>query len=118
MLTGVAGEMHQVGANMVADILESQGFDVRFLGTNMPNSGILQEIARHQADTLGISATMLFNIPAVIRLVEDVRARFGSASPRIVLGGAAFRNLPSLSTELGAVGIANDLRSAVRLLCE
>ena len=38
VLTGVAGELHQVGANMVADVLESQGFDVRFLGTNMPHT--------------------------------------------------------------------------------
>lgn len=67
---------------------------------------------------LGISATMLFNIPAVIRLVEEVRAKFGSRAPRIVLGGAAFRNVPSLSAELGAVGIATNLRDAVRLLCE
>lgn len=117
VLTGVVGESHQVGANMVADVLESQGYDVRFLGTNMPNSGILQEIEKHRADLLGISATMLFNIPAVIRLVEDVRARFGSRAPRIVLGGAAFRSLPSLSAELGAVGVAADLRAAVRLLC-
>jgi MerR family transcriptional regulator, light-induced transcriptional regulator len=117
VVTGVAGELHQVGANMVADVLESQGYDVRFLGTNMPNSGILQEIEKHRTDMLGISATMLFNVPAVIRLNEEVRGRFGSRVPRIVLGGAAFRNLASLSAELGAVGIAADLRSAVRLLC-
>jgi len=64
VLTGVAGELHQLGANMVSDVLESQGYDVHFLGTNMPNSGILQEIENHRADMLGISATMLFNIPA------------------------------------------------------
>ena len=117
IMTGVAGEMHQLGANMVADVLESQGYDVRFLGTNMPNSGILQAIEKHRADILGISATMLFNIPAVIRLVEEVRARFGPRAPRIILGGAAFYSLPSLGVELGAIGIATDLRAAVRFLC-
>ncbi len=80
VLTGVAGELHQVGANMVADILDAQGFDVHFLGTNVPHSGILDEIEKHHADVLGISATMLFNIPQVVQLVADVRTRFGRKS--------------------------------------
>lgn len=115
ILTGVSGEFHQVGANMVADVLASEGYDVRFLGTNMPHGGILEEIEKHHANLLGISATMLFNIPQVIRLVADVNARFGTRAPRIVLGGAAFHGLPSLSAELGVVGVAGDLRAAVRL---
>jgi methanogenic corrinoid protein MtbC1 len=44
----------------------------------MPNSGILQEIEKHRADMLGISATMPFNVPTVIKLIEEVRARFES----------------------------------------
>jgi methanogenic corrinoid protein MtbC1 len=83
----------------------------------VPNSGILQEIEKHRADMLGISATMLFNVPTVIRLIDEVRARFESRTPRIVLGGAAFLNLPSLGAESGAVGIAADLRSAVYRWC-
>ena len=91
VITGVAGELHQVGANMVADVLEAQGYDVRFLGTNMPHGGILQAIKEHEADLLGISTTMLFNIPQVTRLAEEVREEFGPRSPRIVVGGSAFR---------------------------
>lgn len=117
LITGVAGELHQVGANMVADVLDAQGYDVRFLGTNMPHSGILQAIEEHKAEILGISATMLFNVPQVIKLIKGVREKLGEQSPRIVLGGAAFRSLPSLTAELGAVGFAQDIRTAVRMLC-
>lgn len=117
VVTGVAGELHQVGANMVADVLESQGYDVRFLGTNLPHAGILQAIETHHADVLGISATMLFNVPQVVGLVAEVHSRFGAKAPRIVLGGSAFRGQLSLGTELGAVGVVSDLRAAVRLLC-
>lgn len=117
VITGVAGELHQVGANMVADVLDSQGYEVRFLGTNMPNNGILQEIERHGAAIVGISTTMVFNIPQVIQLIADIRARFGDQSPRIVLGGAAFRSMPSLGPELGTAGVATDLHAAVQLLC-
>ncbi len=117
LITGVAGELHQVGANMVADVLDAQGYDVRFLGTNMPPSGIVQALQEHNAAILGISATMLFNIPHVIELIGSVRAKLGVQSPRIVLGGAAFQSLPSLASELGAVGFAPDIRAALQMLC-
>ncbi len=117
VVTGVAGELHQVGANMVADVLDAQGYDVRFLGTNMPHSGIVQAIEQHDAALLGVSATMLFNVPQGVDLIKNVRAKRGERSPRIVLGGAAFRRLPSLTDELGAVGFAQDIRAAMRMLC-
>lgn len=116
LITGVEGELHQVGANMVADVLEVEGWDVRFLGTHMPHSGILQAIEEHEASVVGISATMLFSVPRVRHLVQAVRERFGSGT-RVVLGGSAFRFAPTLYQELGADGFAADLRSAVDLLC-
>lgn len=116
VLTGVRGEMHQVGAHIVADALEVEGYDVLFLGTNLPHDGILQRIEHHGAEVLGISATLVSNLPQAIRLVESVRARFGPECPRIVMGGAAIGLTPKLSAELG-VESAADVRGAVRLLC-
>lgn len=116
VLTGVCGEMHQVGAHIVADALEVEGYDVLFLGTNLPHDGILEKIEHHGAEVLGISATLLSNLPQAIRLVESVRARFGVECPRIVIGGAAIALTPKLSQDLG-VESAGDVRAAVRLLC-
>ena len=115
VLTGVEGEFHQVGANMVADVLESEGWDVKFLGTNMPHKGIYDALEQHQVGVLGISATMLFNLPKVRDLIAGVRDRFGP-SVRIVLGGKAF---PAKFDpgEIGADDLAGDLRSTLRLLC-
>ena len=116
VVTGVQGELHQVGAAMVADILEYKGWNVRFLGTNMPHEGILQAIEDHAPTMLGISATMLFNVPSVARLVEDVHKRFAQARPRIVLGGAVFRTRVGLWEEIGADDFASDLVGAVAAL--
>jgi methanogenic corrinoid protein MtbC1 len=113
LVTGVQGELHQVGAAMVADILEYRGWNVRFLGTNMPHEGILQAIEEHEPSMIGISATMLFNVPSVVRLVESVHKRFSSTRPRIVLGGAVFRTRADLWKEIGADGFAADLAGAV-----
>ena len=63
VITGVEGEFHQIGANMVADVLESGGWDVRFLVTQLPHAGILDAVEEHDADLLGISVTMVCNLP-------------------------------------------------------
>ena len=42
IITGVEGELHQVGSHMVADMLEMQGWDIRFLGVNIPHQSILK----------------------------------------------------------------------------
>ncbi len=116
VITGVEGELHQVGANMVADVLESAGWNVRFLGTNMPLAGILQVVEDHKAEVVGVSATMLFNLLKVRRLVGDIRARFAARPPRILVGGGAFRSLTAPAEVVGADGFAADLQSALALL--
>ena len=115
VITGVQGEFHQVGANMVADVLEMSGFEVRFLGTDTPMNGVLDAIQEHEAGILGISATMLFNLPNVIRLVESARQKT-PAPIRVIVGGAAFRSAPNLYEQIGADGCALDLRSAIQLV--
>ena len=66
----------------------------RFLGTNMPHSGILQAIEDQRAETVGISATILFSLPKVVRLVRAIQEKFVVACPRIIFGGRAFASTP------------------------
>jgi len=116
VIAGVQGELHQVGAHMVADALDADGWDTRFLGTNMPHSGIVQAAEEHHADVLGISVTMLANVSQAARLIGEARDRLGTQAPRIIVGGAAFRQAPALWREIGADGFAPDLRGAADLL--
>lgn len=114
VMTGVQGELHQVGANMASDVLEADGWEVMFLGTNIPAEGVLESVRQHRADLFGVSSTMFFNIPKVIRLVEATRREFGD-SVRILLGGGAFRGLEKLPDELAGCVVATNLRDAVEL---
>jgi methanogenic corrinoid protein MtbC1 len=116
VITGIEGELHQVGPNMVADVLEARGWEVRFLGTNMPHSGILQAIEDQRAETVGISATILFSLPKVVRLVKAIQEKFVTACPRIVFGGRAFASTPLLCRELGGSDAALDLRAALAMV--
>jgi methanogenic corrinoid protein MtbC1 len=116
IITGAQGELHQVGAMMVADALEADGWDVRFFGTNVPHAAVLAALADQETDLLGVSATTLLSLPSVVELFLAVRARFGPVQPRLVVGGAAVRAAIELCRELGAIAGPADLRQAVALL--
>jgi methanogenic corrinoid protein MtbC1 len=112
VLTGVEGELHQVGGHMVSDALESDGWDVKFLGTNVPAPDVLTAVSEHRPEVLGISCTMLQNLPKVSFLIGAVRALFKTSAPCIVVGGGAFR-ASAKAFELGADAWAPDMRAAV-----
>ena len=117
VITGAQGEQHQVGPMMLADVLESDGWDVRFLGTNAPAEDVVATVRDHKADVLGISATMLFSIPRVRELIDMCRDGDGDQL-RIIVGGQAFRAAPGLHEEVGAQAFAADLRQARAVLRE
>jgi len=112
VLTGVQGELHQVGPHLVADMLDIRGWNVRFLGANVPHRDVLQAVAEHEAEVLGISATVLFNTEFAMDIIEQARDRFGD-DLRIVVGGAAFRLRPELSFEMGADACGLNLQEAI-----
>ncbi|MDJ0521984.1 MAG: cobalamin-dependent protein [Planctomycetota bacterium] len=113
IVTGVQGEQHQVGAYMIADLLESDGWSVRFLGTNMPHAGILTAIEEHEPELVGISVTMLGSLPSVRDLIDSIRR---DHDVRIVVGGGAFRASTDGWRMVGADGYAPDLRSAAEVV--
>ena len=114
VLTGVPGELHHVGALMVADMLEARGWEVQFLGSNLPLPSVVTAVQDSKPDILGISVTMLFNLHHVVGLIAAVRAL--DRPPRVVVGGAAFRATDQWQT-IGADGYAPDVKSALTLLC-
>lgn len=116
VITGVEGELHQLGANMVADLLEMDGWNVRFLGTQMPHDGIIEAAKEMGADLVGISATMLFNVPQVGELIGRLREELSDAPPRIVVGGSAFRADPEAWMGVGADAIGRDLSDAIEVV--
>jgi methanogenic corrinoid protein MtbC1 len=90
VVSGMQGEFHQLGAHMVADVLDYDGWDVRFLGTNMPHDGILAAIEEQEATMVGLSATMLLSAPKLGALINDIKRRLPSA--RILVGGSLVVN--------------------------
>ena len=113
LLTGIEGELHQIGGHMVSDSLEADGWDVRFLGTDVLTADVLTAIAEFRPEILGISCTLLTNLPKAAFLIGAVRETYQGSAPRIVVGGGAFRAAPGKAAELGADAFAPDMRAAV-----
>ena len=82
-------EYHQVGARMVADIMESYGWDCWFLGANTPIEDLLTLIQDKNPDLLGLSVSIYFNMLPLKNMIDQIRAHYPQLD--IFVGGQAFR---------------------------
>ena len=105
----VEGELHDLGARMVADFFEMDGFDVRFLGANVPAAALVELVREQAPDVLVLSATTSTSVTAVRRAVVAVRS---VADRRMLLGagGQLFRRTPGLAAEVGIDWDVDDVR--------
>jgi methanogenic corrinoid protein MtbC1 len=115
MLSCVTGELHDVGARMASDFLEMAGFDVRFLGANVPTEHLVRMVREQQPDLLALSVTMTYHLPALREALEQVR----TMAPRlpIAVGGLAFSWAPGLEKELDVSFHGRDARELVASAC-
>jgi methanogenic corrinoid protein MtbC1 len=111
----VSGDLHELGARMVADFFEMDGWDSYFTGASTPMSGVVQAIIGRRADVLAISATITHHIADVERLIGLVRHQRELAGLKIIVGGFPFNRDPDLWKRVGADGTGPDAESAVAL---
>lgn len=107
----VGGELHEIGARMVADFFEMEGWDTYFLGANTPQPSIVQAVLEHKADLLAISATMTFHVSHVSELIQAMRQ--DNPKIHILVGGYPFNLSDRLWQTVGADGYARDAASAL-----
>ena len=111
--TCVAGDPHEIGARMVSDLLEMEGWNTIYLGANVPTSSIIQLMQEREVDVLALSATMTFHVPAVERVIADIRHALGARSAKIMVGGYPFNIAPELWRRIGADAWAPDAAQAI-----
>ncbi len=109
----VGGELHEIGARMVADFFEMDGWDTYFMGANTPTESVLRAVEERQADVLAISATMTFHVSQVADLIAAFRRAGLDRRARVLVGGYPFNIAPDLWQRVGADGYAPDAQQAV-----
>jgi methanogenic corrinoid protein MtbC1 len=109
----VAGELHELGARMLCDLLELEGYNSHYLGASMPPRAIVDFAGLRGARVLALSASIAPQLGAVREAVALLRADPRCAGVKVLVGGAAFSGLPSLWRSVGADGWAPEAAGAI-----
>lgn len=107
----VAGDLHDIGKNLVAMLLESSGFDVVDLGVDVPTDKFLAAIEEHKPAVVGLSALLTTTMTNMRESVQEIAKKY----PEIIIlvGGAPVSQ--EFADEIKAHGYAPDAAAAADL---
>lgn len=109
----VAGDLHDIGKNLVASMLEGGGFEVYDLGANVSPETFVEAIRSRNADIVALSALLTVTMPAMRTTIEAFRAAGVREKIRVMVGGAPVTK--QYAEEIGADGYSDSASSAVAL---
>jgi len=112
LVAACVNEYHEMGAWMVATCLELDGWDVDYLGANVPNDDLLRKADAVAPQLIALSVSMPFSLRQARTLIATLRERLPTS--KILLGGHVFRLLPALGAEMGADACLEDCEAAMR----
>jgi MerR family transcriptional regulator, light-induced transcriptional regulator len=113
LLACVEGNDHAVGLRMVADAFQLAGWDVQYLGANMPGAAIIRQAADWRADLVGLSVSFAQQLRIVKQVIAQLRGRVGDARPAVIIGGLAVNRFSQLADMVGADACGADAQAAV-----
>ncbi len=112
LVASVAGNLHDIGARIVADHFEMSGWRSVFLGANMPVGDLVQAVHDFEPDLVALSVGLAINVRAAADTIAALRAEFPGKP--ILVGGRPFAHVADLWKDVGADGCAPDAATAVR----
>ena len=110
----VSGDLHDIGKNLVAMMIESAGFEVIDLGVDVPAAKII-ECYKENPDVkiIALSALLTTTMPALKETVEALNAADFRGNIKVMVGGAPITE--AFAEEIGADGYSDDAASAASL---
>jgi len=84
----VAGDLHEIGKDIVITMLRAQGFIVHDLGANVNALDFIRKAEEVGADVIGASALMTTTMPAQQEIIELLQAKGLREKYHVILGGA------------------------------
>ncbi|MDY0219923.1 MAG: corrinoid protein [Desulfobacterium sp.] len=109
----VKGDLHDIGKNLVAMMLESSGMTVHDLGVDISPEDFVAKITETNAKIVCISALLTTTMPMMKRTVDAIRESGLRDKVKIMVGGAPVTQ--TFADEIGADGYAPDAGSASKL---
>jgi 5-methyltetrahydrofolate--homocysteine methyltransferase len=109
----VKGDLHDLGKNLVAMMLESGGFNVVNLGIDLAPEKFVQAVKDYQPQVVGLSALLTTTMLVMKDVIELLKEEGLRDKVKVVIGGAPISY--DFASEIGADGFAPDAASAVEL---
>ena len=109
----VQGDLHDIGKNLVAVMLEGAGFEVRDLGVDVPPEAFV-DAASEGAQVIGLSALLTTTMPKMEQTIQALREANVLNKVSVIIGGAPVTE--SYAQQIGADAFAPDASSATRVV--
>ncbi|MBW2427643.1 MAG: corrinoid protein [Deltaproteobacteria bacterium] len=113
ILCTVKGDLHDIGKNLVAMMLEGAGFEVIDLGVDATVESVLQKINEIQPDILGLSALLTTTMPQMQKVIEELITKGIRDRIKVMIGGAPLSN--EFAKDIGADAFGRDAAEAVAI---
>ncbi|HHW28847.1 MAG TPA: cobalamin-binding protein [Syntrophomonadaceae bacterium] len=109
----VQGDVHDIGKNLVAMMLEGAGFEVIDIGIDVPAEDIVKAVEEKKPQILGLSALLTTTMPALKTTIDALKEAGLRDKVKVMVGGAPVTQ--DYADEIGADGYASDAAGAVTL---
>jgi 5-methyltetrahydrofolate--homocysteine methyltransferase len=113
VLGTVRGDLHDIGKNLVAAMLEGGGFKVTDLGVDVPVEKFIAAVREKQPQIVGLSALLTSTLPAMKATIEAFRSAGIRDQVKIMVGGAPVTE--SYAAAIGADGYGENASASVNL---
>jgi 5-methyltetrahydrofolate--homocysteine methyltransferase len=111
----VKGDLHDIGKNLVAMMLEGAGFEIMDLGVDVPPQAFVDAVAKG-AQVIGMSALLTTTMCNMAVTVEALKSAGLRDKVKVMIGGAPVTQ--EFANQIGADGFAADASSATRVARE
>jgi 5-methyltetrahydrofolate--homocysteine methyltransferase len=108
----VAGDLHDIGKNLVGMMMEGAGFEIVDLGTDVGADAFVEAVREHKPDMIGMSALLTTTMPSMKATVEALTEAGLRDTVKVLIGGAPVTQ--GFADDIGADGFAPDASSATR----
>jgi 5-methyltetrahydrofolate--homocysteine methyltransferase len=109
----VQGDLHDIGKNLVAMMLEAKGFQLVDLGFDVSPGKFIENVKSNKADILAMSTLLTTTMPKIGETIEALRTAGSRESVIVMVGGAPVTD--DYSRNIGADAFASDAAGAARL---
>jgi 5-methyltetrahydrofolate--homocysteine methyltransferase len=109
----VQGDMHDIGKNLVAMMLEGSGFEVIDLGVDVPPNEFIDAVRNHAPDLIGLSALLTTTMNAMEETIQKLVAADLRDKVKVMIGGAPVSR--RFADEIGADEYAANAGEAVQM---